>query len=521
MRMQNKRIKFYAIAKNLGSAVIIGFLLLISFYLTYQSLIKTGDMSTRGEMLESLVFTKDSIILNIAALTASLALIYLLIRLTKNVPPRIFTAVLLVLTLVLGTVWVLISCTVPTNDSRIVVSAGMNAAKGDLSELGKAYFSKLYPYQTGYVFFTEMISRVMNLEYGIFEPLQIINVLCLAVAYFALLKITDMAFHSERVHKITCILLATALSPVFFTTFMYGNIPGLAFSLVSLWQALLFVEKGKARHAVISATAIALAVTLKLNYMIVLIAEIIIVVLNLTPKIKDLIIKAGYMALAVVLVIGSQGTVKKMYEARSGTEYGNGMPLVAWAAMGVNEAYIEAGWYESAYTVKVFRDSGYDTEKTTEQSLETIKNRLEKFAELPHYGLNFFNRKITSQWNEPTYQSLWTNEVRLSKSGVLPITEFILYDCSEALKDFMGFHQQLVMIGVFAASVSMLKRRSNASVSLSLVILGGFLYHLIFEAKSQYILPYFILMIPLAAFGVVKIFEAISICKKAVAPAKS
>ena len=34
-----------------------------------------------------------------------------------------------------------------------------------------------------------------------------------------------------------------------------------------------------------------------------------------------------------------------------------------------------------------------------------------------------------------------------------------------------------------------------------MVIIGGFLYHTLFEAKSQYAISYFILMIPLAAYA--------------------
>ena len=45
------------------------------------------------------------------------------------------------------------------------------------------------------------------------------------------------------------------------------------------------------------------------------------------------------------------------------------------------------------------------------------------------------------------------------------------------------------------------RRRDMESSLLPLIILGGLLYHLLFEAKSQYALPYFVLMIPMAAFG--------------------
>ena len=45
------------------------------------------------------------------------------------------------------------------------------------------------------------------------------------------------------------------------------------------------------------------------------------------------------------------------------------------------------------------------------------------------------------------------------------------------------------------------------SMVFLLTIIGGFFYHLFFEAKSQFIFPYFILMIPLAAIGFTKVNE--------------
>ena len=38
-------------------------------------------------------------------------------------------------------------------------------------------------------------------------------------------------------------------------------------------------------------------------------------------------------------------------------------------------------------------------------------------------------------------------------------------------------------------------------------MLGGLLYHLLFEAKSQYALPYFVLLVPLAAWGLSRLFH--------------
>ena len=34
-----------------------------------------------------------------------------------------------------------------------------------------------------------------------------------------------------------------------------------------------------------------------------------------------------------------------------------------------------------------------------------------------------------------------------------------------------------------------------------IAVLGGFLFHMVWEANSRYILPYFLLMLPYAAWG--------------------
>ena len=40
---------------------------------------------------------------------------------------------------------------------------------------------------------------------------------------------------------------------------------------------------------------------------------------------------------------------------------------------------------------------------------------------------------------------------------------------------------------------------------LLISIIGGVLFHMLWEAKSRYVLPYFILMIPMAAGGLAEL----------------
>ena len=71
----------------------------------------------------------------------------------------------------------------------------------------------------------------------------------------------------------------------------------------------------------------------------------------------------------------------------------------------------------------------------------------------------------------------------------------------------MNQHQQLVFLGVLLSIPALIKKRDILSCILPLIILGGLMYHLLFEAKSQYALPYFILMLPVAAAGLAAFFE--------------
>ena len=48
-----------------------------------------------------------------------------------------------------------------------------------------------------------------------------------------------------------------------------------------------------------------------------------------------------------------------------------------------------------------------------------------------------------------------------------------------------------------------------AALALPVTILGGALYHLIFEAKAQYAYPYMVYMLPLAAIGLCRLEEGI------------
>ena len=45
---------------------------------------------------------------------------------------------------------------------------------------------------------------------------------------------------------------------------------------------------------------------------------------------------------------------------------------------------------------------------------------------------------------------------------------------------------------------------------LLVTVFGGFLFHMLWEAKGRYILPYFVMMLPMAAVGLAELTERVS-----------
>ena len=207
------------------------------------------------------------------------------------------------------------------------------------------------------------------------------------------------------------------------------------------------------------------------------------------------------MGLCALCVLALPAAVQAQYEARADFSFGKGVSMEAWAAMGTYDSYIAPGWYEAKFVVTHFYEGNKDPEIIKELSSQSLREHLERFSKDPAYTLSFFHEKTLSQWNEPTYQGLWLAEGRGHYGELGPIASY-LHENPNGIKSYMNIYQQ----GIFALSllsfVPMLRRRRILDAMLPTVFLGGFCYHLIFEAKSQYCMIYFLLLVPLTAIGV-------------------
>ncbi len=245
-----------------------------------------------------------------------------------------------------------------------------------------------------------------------------------------------------------------------------------------------------------------------MNFMIAFAAILIIGVIRLIRNRR--LCELVCLLLCVLSVLGVSAAVKAHYEARTDIVFGDGIPMASWLAMGLNESSIAPGWYNGSYTVTNFHAHNMDPDAAADASVEVIKERLKLFSSDPQYASDFFAKKITSQWNEPTYQSLWTNQVRGRYGEMGKLATFALVDGEARVKSFMDGYVELIFALTALAAIFLIGKREIDHALLPTVILGGFIYHALFEAKSQYAIVYLVLMLPLAAYAIEELYIRVS-----------
>ena len=404
---------------------------------------------------------------------------------------------LMIFTFVFSVVWVKITHSEPVADRLFVSMIASEFIKGDYSAFSVGHYLYQYPYQLGIVAFIEAIYRVVGSDY--YQVVQLLNAIAVCVTFFSLYRITKLSF-GKKISKVILILLFGCFCAMFFCTYVYGNLFGLAFASLALWMELAFLESGKTKYIIISIICISIGVILKNNYSIVLIAMVIMLLINFFKKKEAL-----YVIFAVLMVassICSNSALNSYYSLRANVKINEGIPMVTFFAMGLQDGWFGKGTYNK-YTVKTYEAAKYNEKIAAEIGAENIKEQMTYYFQNPGKGLRFFSEKIALQWTEPTYMSIW--ESNCANNHTEELSEFTqsmyIGFWHNLFVGFMNFYQSFIWI--CAAVYIILKRKvTNANqMLLGMIIIGGFIFHIIWEAKSQYIIQYFILAIPYAAAG--------------------
>ena len=462
----------------------------------------------------------------------------------------------------LGVLLILFGRTVPAADAMSVYNAALEWIQGnrDVIHPTVSYLS-YYPQQIGLMAFLELLLRLWNFT-GISAPawhfikLLYVCLLCVAVL-FQYLSFKYLWW--ERWEEISCcylILVCCNLPMVMYSSFVYGEIPSFAALSVGLYLLLRLLSgitfpghiRSNSRNGILSKSSdsetvsgatpspelhntwsavfsgvgsilfLTLSVMLRKNSLIPIIAVLLVLLLEALRSGRSVRVRFFLLAMVICLAVTSVSIlplVQKSYEKKAGNTLSSGVTAMSYFAMGMQEASRGCGWY-NGFNIDTYDAAGMDSGIANEISRQAIQERLTYFREHLGYATDFYVRKHLSQWADGTYAS---RQATLATYGGR--SEFFqeAYDgsLSSAYIEWGNAWQNVLYLGTLLFSVNEVHRKRKGTSMTTpqgsgadslylyvglIAVLGGFLFHILWEANSRYIFLYSLMLMPYCAAGI-------------------
>lgn len=400
----------------------------------------------------------------------------------------------------------------PVNDSKTlddIINAFMAGDYSSLTEKGGYLF--IWPFQLGYVYFGQLVCSIFGTgNYLAWDILQLVSIL---ITVDLIYKMTWEMFEDREICGIMALMSAGCLFFYNYVTYIYGDILSMAPQTLALYFMILYMKRDKVRYGLLSGIFIAIAVMLKTNCEIAVIALVLMILLHTVREHKlantvgrDVKRTIVIIAAMLVMVFGIKTAVNTHYCALTGLEeIPEGSPSVSHIAMGLQESELEDGWY-NGYNYRVFDENDYDTDKTKEAAIIEIKRRLALFTEHPLYGGRFLARKFLTQWADPVCIS--THNLDLVSRHVENQPAFceslVFGKTNSILRWIMNVFMTFCYFGIVVYLFNVLKKGdvSDSEMLMLILIFGGIVFHEFWEGSSRYAMRYYIYWLPFAAFGI-------------------
>ena len=358
-------------------------------------------------------------------------------------------------------------------------------------------YIQAYNQQIPQAFLYSLFFRLIHIdEFGTPRALNVIAIIIILVAIY---KIGNMISKSHKVNKVRLmVLFLTFLSLPMLSTFVYGDIPSLAFALLSVYYMMKFMDYNKLKYFTLATIFSMIAYMFRMNSLIFVIATVIYLLFNLFTKItsktvKENIINALLIVIFIVVSIVPAQIVNDYYISKYNLDKSKAYPNISYILIGMSESWRENGWYNESIGEPALKDP----EGIKDEYANRIKERLEYFSQNLGYTFNFYTNKLASMWSENTYSAVRLNLLHESEDDYLNV-----------IKEPLTFYQKALLILMCVCSIIVLiQNRKNLSVNviyLLLIFMGGFAFHIIWEAKSRYIIPYIVVLIPIASIEINK-----------------
>lgn len=357
------------------------------------------------------------------------------------------------------------------------------------------------PHQLGLV----SVARILFLISDNIRFFEIINLFLVIATNYYIWKTVKLLAENNKIAANAAIVISFLFFPqLFFILFVYGILPANLLIIASYYNFLKYFKFKKAKYLVFHILLIALAVLIKENSLIALMAFLVLYGIKFLETKKKIWFVMPIAAAAVVFI--SIFSLKQFYRYEVGHELNDGMPKLSYLYMGIapNDSGRLGGWW-NGYNIDLLKTAKFDEQKIKEKLYSDLNERIKDMVENPIETYKFFSQKITSIWTDSMFESIWSGPLQKSRESL--IIHNLFHDFSNTgpnYKAFKIFSNILLFFIYLSSFLFIFAKEKTVSIWLFpyLYFLGGFVFHIFWEAKSQYAMTYVLMLIPICSLYV-------------------
>lgn len=498
--------KLGQILHDIGTKIVLVVFGAIILYLTVLSVFGTCVEAIRvyddGRALNYVYFLPDHPLKHLAVFIVFIVVLLLIYSIQKRISLHkntyFYVGIIFIVFFAAALIFILLTRYEIGSDSGKVMGVAYDFMNGDFHQFEPGTYMYKYPYQC--VLMLYMCAFIMIFGESAGVMMQIANIVILIVSYYYIAKIAELLWNRKKTAIAVVLTMAVSLPMLFYTTFVYGNYIGFMFSVMAIYQELMLFKDEKTYRIFLSAGFITLAIIFKNNFLIMIIAMLLVGAVEFMRD-KRIVLMVKFVGIVLAsFIIGNQ-LVSVVMGAALGFDLPKGLPKTTWIVMGLEEAVVSPGSYNGR-SGEIYEENNWDYDAANKAAKEEIALMLGRYADDWRRGLDFFGRKQASQWNEPSFQCfsiLWGREGSYQVPAWLQ--SFIKGRGSVILLELFDLSQTLVLAGVCLYLFLCNKENSLQELIFAVIFVGGFLFHTFWEAKSQYTMLYFFLLIPYMVRG--------------------
>jgi len=303
----------------------------------------------------------------------------------------------------------------------------------------------------------------------------------------------------KKIHKGTCkpfLVFAMFFSPLlFYIPIFYTDTITLPFMIIGLYYIYMYLyEKDKILYLIIAGLLIGIGGTLKPTVLILLIAILINCILNKNKKINYYIFVPVLVGCAILPLLGQKVFINQFFDKEAIKEYR--IPTEHYILIGLenNGEFSEKRYQE----INQIKGSQNKIDITRKKIKERVKEMIKNQEVIPFYW-----KKISYTWTDGTFFS----HVKLARNPSHPeYTKWVESKNNDILYWTISQSQWIIVLGLIISGTVLRKylkkEMKELQFILNITIFGIFLFLLIWETRSRYLVNFVSLLLLDAYIGI-------------------